>query len=105
MKFLSVRDLRGKSAQVWRELPREGAMVVTNNGHPVGILTPVTENDLERSLAEWRRIRAMLAVANIQRESVRKGTDRMTMEEIDAEIAKARNERSRRKSTTKKVAP
>lgn len=104
MKFLSVRELRGKSAQVWEDLPREGAMVVTNNGHPVAILTPVTEDDLEQSLAEWRRMHAARALAFLQRESVRQGTDRMTMKEIDEEIAKARDEREGCKRTQRKTA-
>ncbi|MCX7015923.1 MAG: hypothetical protein NTW86_25770 [Candidatus Sumerlaeota bacterium] len=30
MKFLTVRDLRGKSAQVWKDLARERELVVTN---------------------------------------------------------------------------
>ena len=105
MKFLSVRDLRNNSAQVWKDLPGEGAMVVTNNGHPVAILVPVTEDDLEQSLADWRRIRAAAALRHIQRESVRKGTDRMTMEEIDEEIALARREREARIKPRKRAAP
>lgn len=94
MKFLNVRELRSKSAQVWEELPREGAMVVTRNGHPVALLTPVTENDFEQSLADLRRMRAARALAALQMDSVRKGTDRMTMEDIDAEIALVRAERA-----------
>ncbi|RPI70123.1 MAG: type II toxin-antitoxin system Phd/YefM family antitoxin, partial [Geobacteraceae bacterium] len=38
MKFLSVRDLRGKSAQVWKELPAEREMIITSNGRPIAIL-------------------------------------------------------------------
>ncbi len=28
MKFVSVRDLRGKSAEVWKKLPGEGEMII-----------------------------------------------------------------------------
>jgi prevent-host-death family protein len=96
MKFLSVRDLRGKSAQIWRELAREGEMIVTNNGRPIAVLAAVDENTFEESLAAWRRARATQAITSIQRESARKGTDRIRMTEIDAEIRKTR--RARRKS-------
>ena len=41
----------------------------------------------EAALAKFRKI-----VEQIQQESVRKGTDKMTMAEIDAEIALARKE-------------
>ena len=50
MKFVSVRDLRGKSADIWRELPEEREMVITSNGRPVAILAAVNESNLEQSL-------------------------------------------------------
>ena len=93
MKFLSVRDLRGNSARVWRELPDEGEMVVTSNGRPVAVLSTVDETTVERSLADWRRVRATRVISETQRESVRKGADRLSMDDIDSEIAKARKAR------------
>ena len=90
MKFISIRDLRGKSARILGELPNEREMVVTNNGRPVAILTPVDETNVEESLKDWRRVRADRAIASMQRESMRKGTDKMTMDEIDAVIREAR---------------
>ena len=93
MRFLSVRDLRGNSARVWRELPDEGEMVVTSNGRPVAVLSTVDETTVERSLADWRRVRATRVISEIQRESVRKGADQLSMDDIDSEIAKARKAR------------
>lgn len=93
MRFLSVRDLRGKSAQVWKELPREKEMIVTSNGRPIAILSAVDESTLEESLAAWRRVRATQAVASIQYESMRKGTDKISMEEIESEIDRTRKAR------------
>ena len=93
MKFLSVRELRGNSARVWRELPTEKEMVITNNGRPVAMLTTVDENNLEQSLAAWRQVRATQAIADIQRESVRHETDALSMEEINAEIGSVRKAR------------
>lgn len=96
MKFLSVRDLRGKSASVWRELPREREMVVTNNGRPVALLTAVDETSVEESLAAWRQVRATRALASIQQQSMQKETDSFSMDEIDAEIGKSRADRRKR---------
>ena len=98
MKFLSVRDLRSNSARVWRELPNEKEMVVTSNGRPVALLTAVDQSTVEQSLSAWRRVRATQAISDIQRESVRKGTDRLSMADVDAEVARVR--RGRRKATT-----
>ena len=47
MKFISVRDLRGKSAEVWKNLPTEREVVVTSNGRPIAILSAVNESNLE----------------------------------------------------------
>jgi prevent-host-death family protein len=95
MKFLRVRDLRGNSARVWRELPEAKEMVVTNHGRPVAVLMSVDETSVEQSLTAWRRVRATQIIAEIQMESARKGTDTLTSGEIDDEIKKVRQERGK----------
>jgi len=94
MKFLSVRDLRGKSAEVWRELPNEREMIITSNGRPIAILAAISESNLEESLAAFRQARAVEAVATLQRRSADQGTDKITMGEIDAEIKNVRKKRA-----------
>jgi antitoxin (DNA-binding transcriptional repressor) of toxin-antitoxin stability system len=94
MKFLSIRDLRGKSAQIWKELPEEREMVVTSNGRPVAILAAITEDNLEESLSAFRRARAVEAVVSLQRKSVEKGTDKISLSEINAEIKSVREKRA-----------
>jgi antitoxin (DNA-binding transcriptional repressor) of toxin-antitoxin stability system len=95
MRFLSVRDLRGKSAQVWKDLPEEREMVVTSNGRPVAILAAITESTLEEALSAFRQARAVEAVVSLQRKSARQGTDKISMEEINAEIKAVRKKRPR----------
>ena len=94
MKFLSVRDLRGKSAQIWKELPDEREMVVTSNGRPIAILAAITEGNLEESLAAFRRARAVEAVVSIQRKALKQGKDRISLDEINAEIKAVRKKRT-----------
>ena len=94
MKFLSVRDLRGKSAQIWKDLPEEREMIITSNGRPIAILAEISESNLEESLAAFRQARAVEAVAALQRRSADQGTDTITMEEIDAEIQAVRKSRT-----------
>ncbi|NTW29513.1 MAG: type II toxin-antitoxin system Phd/YefM family antitoxin [Coriobacteriia bacterium] len=93
MKFVSVRDLRGKSAEVWKNLPGEREMVITSNGRPVAILAAVNESNLEESLSAFRQARAVDAVASLQRKSATRGTDKLSAEEIEAEIAAVRQSR------------
>ena len=94
MKFVSVRDLRGKSAEIWKDLPGERELIVTSNGRPVAILAAVDESNLEESLSAFRQARAVDAVASLQRRSVAAGTDTLSMDEIDAEIRAVRGERA-----------
>jgi len=96
MKFLSVRDLRGQSAKVWRELPNEKEMVITSNGRPVALLTAVDETSVDKSLAAWRQVRAMQAIASLQQQSMKQGTDNLSMDDIDAEIKESRDSRRKR---------
>lgn len=94
MKFLSVRDLRGKSAQIWKELPGEREMVVTSNGRPIAILAAINETNLEESLAAFRKARAIEAVVSLQRNSLLKGNDKITLDEINTEIKAVREKRA-----------
>ncbi len=91
MKFVSVRELRGRSGQVWKHLDG-GDVVVTSNGKPIALLSPVREGDLERSLATIRRARALDAVADLQAAAAGR---KITAREVDAEIAAVRKGRGR----------
>lgn len=95
MKFLSVRDLRGKSAQIWKELSAEKEMIVTSNGRPIAILASITEANLEESLSAFRQARAIEAVVSLQRRSLEQGTDKIPADEINAEIKAVRKKRTR----------
>lgn len=95
MKFISVRDLRGKSAEVWKNLPGEREMVVTSNGRPIAILAAVSESNLEESISAFRQARAAEAVVSLQRRSLEQGTDSIKAKEIEAEIQEVRKKRTR----------
>jgi len=94
MKFVSIRDLRGKSAEIWKKLPGEREMIITSNGRPIAILAAVNESNLEESLSAFRQARAIEAVASLQRLSIEQGTDNISMNEIDAEIKAVRKKRT-----------
>ena len=95
MKFLSIRDLKTKSSQVWKELAGQKEMIVTSNGRPIALLSAIDENNLEQVLTAFRRARATNAVSSIQYESTQKGADKMTMDEINAEIGAVRSKRKK----------
>ncbi|MSP61570.1 MAG: type II toxin-antitoxin system prevent-host-death family antitoxin [Myxococcales bacterium] len=95
MRFVSVRDLRGRSAEVWKRLTEDRELVVTSNGKPVAILSAVSEDTLEESLAAVRRARAVAAVEALQSRSLAAGRDRVTPRQIKAETSAVRKRRAR----------
>jgi antitoxin (DNA-binding transcriptional repressor) of toxin-antitoxin stability system len=95
MKFITVRDLRTTPARIWKDLPSEQEMVITNNGHPIALLTPLSDTNLEESLKTIRQARAINAIKNLQSESIKDGRNMITEEEIEAEIAASRKSRTR----------
>ncbi|MEW6543429.1 MAG: type II toxin-antitoxin system Phd/YefM family antitoxin [Nitrospirota bacterium] len=95
MKFITVRDLRGRPGQVWSKLARERDVILTSNGKPIAILSAVSEDTLEDSLAAIRRSRAVTAVERMQREAIAADADKLSLDEINAEIRAARKARRR----------
>ena len=93
MKFITIRDLRSKSAKIQRDLPKEKEMVLTSNGKPIAILAAVSADRIEESLAIIRRLRAIEAVDFMQRRAVETGTDRMSLKEVNKEISSLRKNR------------
>ena len=94
MKFITVRDIRTSPAEIWKRLPEEQEMVITNNGRPIALLTPLSDDTLEETLSAVRRARAVNAVHQMRRLARERGLDEMSEEEIQAEIDAARRERS-----------
>ena len=92
MRFVTVRELRASSAEIWRRLSEEGELVVTSNGRPVAILSATSEDRLEQSLAHLRRARALAAVERMQRGSLDRGRS-IAADEVRREIEAARAER------------
>lgn len=86
MKFISVRDLRLKPGEVWKLAKQEKELVITSNGRPIAILTGIDEGSFEEELDIMQRARALAALDTIHRESVMRGTHRMTDQDIQSEI-------------------
>ncbi|HET7460306.1 MAG TPA: type II toxin-antitoxin system prevent-host-death family antitoxin [Longimicrobium sp.] len=93
MKFMSIRDIRNNSGALQRTV-EEDSVTLTSNGKPFALMVSIGEEDdpveMERII---RRARAEWAISRIRRRAQRNGLDKMTLEEIDAEIAATRAER------------
>ncbi len=90
MKFVTVRDIRTSPARIWRQLPEEQEMVITNNGKPIALLTPISDINLEETLKAVRTARAINAVKKMQDISMRNGNISLSDEDIQKEINESR---------------
>ena len=93
MKFITVRDLRTRPATVWKDLRKESELVITNNGKPIALLTPLSDENLEDALRASRRARAGEALRSIRKSASASCTDRLSMDEIDSEVRSHRKGR------------
>ncbi len=90
MEFITVRDLRIRSAEIWKKLREQGELVLTNNGKPIAILSDVEQNSVEEVLAMVRRSRAQAAVSRLRQAAAQTGVDRLSLDDVNAEIAAVR---------------
>lgn len=93
MDFISIRDLRTRSIAVQEALATSKDLIVTSNSKPIAGLSATTPATVEASLAALRQARAQLAVVAMQRRARETGADRLTLEDVNAEIEAARRQR------------
>lgn len=98
MKMIPSRQLAASPGKVWKLLGAEGGVVITKDGRPRGILLSTSDETLLEDLQDHIRTRAHRAVSEIRREAAKRGLDRMTMAEIDAEIDATRRARRRQRA-------
>jgi antitoxin (DNA-binding transcriptional repressor) of toxin-antitoxin stability system len=92
LKFVSTRELRNRPGYV-QDLAKKEDLVLTANGKPIAILLGVDEDGLEDAARALRQARALLALSRLRRQAARKGSDRMSSEDIDREIRAVRTRR------------
>ncbi len=95
MKFLSWRELRNTPRKLWNALRGDTTVALTANGVPKALVIGVEQNDLETALYVARRVRAELAVARMRTQAKEAGVDRLSPEDIAAEVRAARRARRR----------
>ena len=92
MKFLSFREFRNNPGQV-RRLVRRDDLVLTVNGKPLGVFLAIEDNDLDKTLTLVRRARAQAGLSRIRASAAAKDLDRLSLDEINAEIRASRAKR------------
>ena len=90
MKFVTSRDFRTNPNKIWKALSKEETMTITVNGKPVAMMLTTSPENYEDSLDTLRRVRAEKAVIAMHTHSVKKGLNKLSPSEIEAEIKASR---------------
>ena len=95
MKMVATRDLAAKSGLVMKELESEGILVITKDGKPRSILLPTSDETLIEDLRDCMYARSSRLLGKAQLESLAKGLDSLSTDDIDKEIRATRMSRKR----------
>ncbi len=90
MKLIASRELSAKPGKVWKDVAKEGSVVVTRDGQPVGILLPTSAATLLEDMQEIVFAHARRAVSRLRASAVHNGTFSLTQKDIEAEIREGR---------------
>ncbi len=93
MRFVTVRELRSKTATLRKDLEQDREIVLTANGRPFAVVSRIEPDSLEEELQAIRRARAKVAVERLRAQAQAKGLNRLTMDDIEAMIAETRRQR------------
>jgi len=93
MEFVSIREFTASPKETQKKLTANGELVVTNNGTPTMLVIDIANRNFLKLIDYLRRQEALDILHDIQMASVRNGTDSISMEEIDEEIAAYRREK------------
>jgi antitoxin (DNA-binding transcriptional repressor) of toxin-antitoxin stability system len=86
MNFFTSRELEIAPKQVWDSLNAESEVVITNNEKPSALMIPVDETNFDEVLATVRQASAMRTVTRMQLAAAKAGLNKLSLEEINAEI-------------------
>jgi len=95
MKEVPYRLIRNAPSEFEELLSREGVVLVSKNSKPFAIALDAASESLETVLRLLTQIRAQLAVSGMRAGAKERRLDRLTPEEIQAEIKAVRSTRRR----------
>lgn len=93
MDYVTVRELREKSGEIWQRVEAGEEFVVTRNGKPFALLVHTEPQAVEERLRALRLSRLGEVVQAIQAHALASGASKLTEADIQAEIDAVRRER------------
>ena len=93
MDYVTVRELREKSGEIWQRLEAGEEFVVTRNGKPFALLVHTEPQAVEDRLRALRAAEFGTVLRRIQQAAKASGADNLTDKAIRAEVDAARPKR------------
>ena len=93
MKFMTVREFRLNIGRARKGLQANGELVLTANGRPFAIVSAVQPESFDRELLALRRARARVAIEHLREAALADGSERMSLEAIDAVVRDVRRKK------------
>jgi antitoxin (DNA-binding transcriptional repressor) of toxin-antitoxin stability system len=93
MDYLAVGEVGRKPTEIWRRVAAGAAVGITRRGVPIALVVGV-EMDEAEVLRAYRAARFGAVVRRLQENARAAGANRLTDEEIQAEIDAVRRERA-----------
>ncbi len=91
--YVTVRELRAESGEVWRRVEAGEEIVITRSGKPFALLLHTAPADVESTLRAYRAAKLGTVLDRIQTHSLAQGLDQISDEAVTAEIGAVRAER------------
>ncbi|MCL4835160.1 MAG: hypothetical protein KJZ86_22150 [Caldilineaceae bacterium] len=95
MIAVSVQDVKVAPDQVWAQLRENRDLLLISEGKPIALMISIEDQDPEEMLRSLRILRGQKAAERMRNGAVQRGLDRMTLTEVNEEIAVARRESGR----------
>jgi antitoxin (DNA-binding transcriptional repressor) of toxin-antitoxin stability system len=91
MQFVTVRDFRSSSREIWKRLSEDEEIIITNNGKPTALMVNIPEGAFEETVQLVRQAKFLRSMHELREEASEHGVT--SMDEIDAEIQAYRKEK------------
>ena len=92
MEHVSIKEFASSLNETLKKPAFNGSLVLTDEGVPTMLVVDITGKDIPSLVNYIKRHEALEILQKVQISSVRNGTDKLSMEEIDAEISAYRRE-------------
>lgn len=98
MKFATIREFRSNASEIFSSMEKEGEIIVTKRGKPIAMLLHLSEEEFTDTIRLVRQIHFQRTLRSLRDKAKTAGTDKMIMEEINAEIQTTRKQRKNKAS-------